>query len=357
MPVCPSCARSVPEDASFCGFCGANMVATPAGTAAPPDLSQDVARAWACGGCGADNEPGDKYCSSCGSLRPGPPTDIAVQPPQSAADTAVMPVPPRTPQGPVCPSCGLDLEPDSAFCPSCGAASAEASTLAISPDARAPLDDAPDAPLPTKSRRPVPRSRVVVLAAAVIVIAVVIAGAAYFFLHAKPKGSPAKQPAVAATSTPATQDSLTPSASPTLNTEMVTYLQSLAGLIRQAGHGRHAIDTATAGFTDHTISAAAAAAMIQSGIDNRNSVMETLSGLSSPAGSKASSCRNAFVKAMRYSILSDEHYRAWVMGTGEKKAALPYDTQANQWKASFISQYDLLAKTYGLRHDWAPADI
>lgn len=357
MAVCPSCARSVPEDASFCGYCGANMVATPAGTAAPPESSQSVAGVWVCSGCGAENEPDDQYCSLCGSSRPEPSTDVAGQPPQSAAETAVMPVPPRTIQGPACPSCGLELEPDSAFCPSCGAANSEAATLATSPGDRAPLDNAPGAQLPAEPRARARRSRLIVLAASLVVAVVVIVGATYVFLHAKPKGSPATQPAVAATSTPATQDSPTPSASPTLNTEMVNYLQSLAGLIRQAGKGRDAIRTATSGFGVHTISASAAAAMIQSVIDNRNSVMEALSGLSSPAGPKASSCRSAFVKAMRYSILADEHYRAWVIGTGEAKAALPYDVQANQWKATFVSKYDLLAKKYGLRHDWAPTDI
>jgi hypothetical protein len=196
-----------------------------------------------------------------------------------------------------------------------------------------------------------------VLVTSLIVVAIISAGAAYFFLRDKPRGSPAKPPVVATASTPAAESSPTPSLSPTLDPVMVTYLQSLEGLIRQAGQGRHAVLTATAGYRARTMSAAAAAAMIQSVIDNRNSVLAALASLSVPADPQASSCQAAFTKAMHYSILADERYQAWALGSGSIKAAAPYNAQAGQWKATFVSEYDFLAQSYGLRYDWVVGDI
>src|SRR5207248_7070163 len=59
---CPSCTHENPEDATFCGECGAALAAT-----------------LTCNRCGRSNPPAQKFCHGCGALL----TARSVTPPAS----------------------------------------------------------------------------------------------------------------------------------------------------------------------------------------------------------------------------------------------------------------------------------
>ena len=95
----------------------AQPVAAPAeGSAAPDRLT--------CASCGAELEPGDRFCHACGA-----PVELTATAPAGTAATApagTAAAVPATPAAPPvlteCPACGAHVTPGTSFCEFCGAA-------------------------------------------------------------------------------------------------------------------------------------------------------------------------------------------------------------------------------------------
>ncbi|PDW03805.1 double zinc ribbon domain-containing protein [Candidatus Viridilinea mediisalina] len=89
----------------------------------------------ACPTCGAQNDPGNRFCDQCGTRLQ------AQNPPPSPVAPADMP----TAAAPLCPACGATVLPGEAFCDNCGADLSSA--LAPMPVASPPAVPTPTAPI------------------------------------------------------------------------------------------------------------------------------------------------------------------------------------------------------------------
>lgn len=122
MVICPKCGSEQLDDYRFCDQCGAALAGAPTEAAQPSVIAQPepTVVALTCPNCGAQVTPGEAFCDKCSTpLGPAAP----VSPPQA---TTPGPPPPMAAPAPepgamlVCPSCGVQLEPDSKFCDMCG---------------------------------------------------------------------------------------------------------------------------------------------------------------------------------------------------------------------------------------------
>lgn len=369
MACCPSCGKEAGVGL-ICGYCGARVAEEPVSAPVVEVPSEDPA-GWICAKCGAGNDLDGRFCFTCGATA-------------SAAVTAA--VAPLRAQGWTCTSCGAVDEDDSLFCCACGTqrpgvsqtTAAESAVAFAGPARDAPTQHVPVAPPGPQSgfvppppgggaaeRPPAGSSRLPWVVAMVVVIAVVAAGAAYMVGRGAGGGDSPAQTASAQTVTTSSDgggDSSTGSGASTADSgtanadDMTAYLGDIETLIVQAGHGRDGIAKATSAYGAHRMSADKAAALIQAVIDNRNSVLKSLRSLSMP-GNAAAGCRTAFVKAMIFSVKADQHYLDWVMGSGSVAAADPANQLAGYWKQKFVSQYNRLARKYGMRHSWVDLDI
>jgi len=156
MPVCPNCSSQQPDGAAFCDDCGAKLGAVAPAAAPPvavPAQPSPTVIATTCPVCGAPVTPGEAFCDSCGAAlgpaAPTPPPQAAVPfPPAPAAVPAPPPVAPPA-AAPVCPTCGAQLEPGSKFCDMCGTTiSAAAPPAPLPTPAPAPPPPPMPAPIP-----------------------------------------------------------------------------------------------------------------------------------------------------------------------------------------------------------------
>ena len=115
--VCPNCSADLPDDAVFCDQCGASLNSAPQATPAAPAAAtgEDV-----CPSCGAATIPGEAFCDNCGASLAEPAVAVAVPEPTPAEP---LPEPIAESAGTdltICPSCGAENLPNSAFCSNCG---------------------------------------------------------------------------------------------------------------------------------------------------------------------------------------------------------------------------------------------
>ncbi|NTU84445.1 MAG: zinc-ribbon domain-containing protein, partial [Chloroflexales bacterium] len=99
-----------------------------------------------CPTCGAQNDPGNRFCDQCGTRLGGDsPSAAPATPATPAAASSDQP----TVAAPVCPSCGATVLPGEAFCDSCGAdlltlmQGQGAPAAAVAPPASAAPSEAP----------------------------------------------------------------------------------------------------------------------------------------------------------------------------------------------------------------------
>jgi len=134
MPV--TCAKGHANDATnrFCDQCGLPLQAAPA--VAPQEVmfvSMPAAGASSvvCPVCGQENVPGTAFCDNCGAVLPPPQPAVGVAdaggaPAAAAAQPDAVSV--------VCPNCGTTNDAANRFCENCGASLAPAEAAASAPD-------------------------------------------------------------------------------------------------------------------------------------------------------------------------------------------------------------------------------
>ncbi len=236
MPVCPSCGRDVPENAGFCGYCGASSAGPAPEAGVPTTGPRPTITYWTCSRCSVESSSDAQFCNSCGSAKADPAAAAVVMP------TAALP-PARAPAGPrpaaghrTCARCGALNDPDSHFCKHCGAAGFAAPAAAAMPGAGGAADvSAADHGAPPPGGYPPragaasssrgPRGHRLVLVAALIAVAAAAAAAAFVLLNDSGGGStqtiahvtqtPTPQTTVYVTQTPTPQP--TPSSASTTN--------------------------------------------------------------------------------------------------------------------------------------------
>lgn len=115
---CPACGAAVQPDEAFCADCGASLAQAPL----PPEpvIEEEVVPA-------------------VGALAPEP----ELEPVAAPVIEAAAPPPPQAPAPVVCPACGAEIEPGDAFCSSCGAVLKEPAPAVETPP---PVKAAPAAP-------------------------------------------------------------------------------------------------------------------------------------------------------------------------------------------------------------------
>lgn len=127
MVTCSQCGTEQPDGMPFCDNCGAALNSPAAqGAGQGSQLGAPTAVASnACPTCGVSVPPGEEFCPNCGVQLSGGAADSGAG---SQSFQSSQPQPsafgggsPAAGSGQLtCPSCGAQLEPDSAFCDMCG---------------------------------------------------------------------------------------------------------------------------------------------------------------------------------------------------------------------------------------------
>lgn len=119
MQKCPDCNSLVDDQAIFCDQCGFQLKPKPVKTAAPPaepDVPQEnfapprpiQPPSRSCPVCGYFNQPGEAYCTNCGSQLSPAQAIVAEAQPLVATNSRA------------CPSCGAENPPGETYCQVCG---------------------------------------------------------------------------------------------------------------------------------------------------------------------------------------------------------------------------------------------
>ncbi|NTW03313.1 MAG: zinc-ribbon domain-containing protein [Oscillochloris sp.] len=129
MTTCPTCGAQNDPGNRFCDQCGTRLEATPAASnpgLVPPD--QPTVAAPVCPNCGSAVLPGEAFCDNCGADLTAIPTSVVAPPPIGADAPTMLASAPTIPASAAaaggelrCPACGQINLPGEAFCDNCGA--------------------------------------------------------------------------------------------------------------------------------------------------------------------------------------------------------------------------------------------
>ena len=158
--------------------------------------------------------------------------------------------------------------------------------------------------------------------------------------------------------------------------EMKRYLQQLARIMRESGHGREILNDGYDELIKMDEPPDDPITMFEEACDSRELVLDELDVMEVPDNAKARRLRTLFVKGVEYSLLADEAYLAWgrtisayyysppagyqgleIEKLDELREARRLNEPAGKWKRRYVRLYNELAKKHGLRHDWVVTDI
>ena len=122
---CPGCGRIVNGAVQFCTFCGSKMPEINLSAMGEYELpnNKTVIRNQSgelCAKCGSPLKVGAAFCVNCGTPVAPPTPPAHTTEPEAAADITPIPEFADTPPIVICQSCGAQIEPGDAFCTNCG---------------------------------------------------------------------------------------------------------------------------------------------------------------------------------------------------------------------------------------------
>jgi len=152
--------------------------------------------------------------------------------------------------------------------------------------------------------------------------------------------------------------------SPTTNEALRTFAVQVGNLLEQSANGRREIMAALSGAMSCSSTPAAAVARLASVADNRQSLLEQVLALNPPTPT-AQRIASLFQQALAHSRESNRHYQDWLRTattrggsctlppTDDYDAARREDALATRAKRQFLSVYNPVARSFGLRiwHD------
>lgn len=319
-----------------------------------------------CGRCGTPLAPGTAVCPTCGTAQPTQPV-LQAQPTQPGA----------VPVGSYCNHCGTAVPAGAAFCPTCGT----------------PAGGSPSTP-PGGGQRGVLVAAFVAAGVLVVVLIVLIA----VLLVRRNDNQVATDGATtvssatslgSSSSTSTTAPASTTTAAPTTTTTAPTTTTADPGvaalrgamvdldrILVQSTQGRGQVGNAVAGVKSCSINPQEASREINNVISNRQSVLAQINAVDTRGSAQAGALVGQLRNAIQYSIDADIHYRDWMVflytdyyyttpigcPSGAAPTNAAYDAgnassgQATNAKRSFVSAYNPVAQSYGLR-TWSDTEI
>jgi serine/threonine protein kinase len=148
---------------------------------------------------------------------------------------------------------------------------------------------------------------------------------------------------------------------------MRTFAMQVGNLLETSANGRGEIAAALARATSCAITPAAAVASLASVAENRQGLLQQVLSLN-PPNPEAQRIDLLFQDALEHSRESNRHYRAWLGGgtetdgsctyprDGDYAAARREDGLATKAKRRFLTEYNPVARTFGLR-TWRETEI
>jgi Protein kinase domain len=148
---------------------------------------------------------------------------------------------------------------------------------------------------------------------------------------------------------------------------MRTFAVQVGNLLEQSANGRREIASSLAAATSCAITPAAAVARLASVAENRQSLLQQVLAVNPPSP-EAQRIDSLFQQALEHSRESNRHYRDWLRGgtetggsctyprNGDYVAARREDGLATKAKRQFLTEYNPVARSFGLR-TWRESEI
>jgi serine/threonine protein kinase len=148
--------------------------------------------------------------------------------------------------------------------------------------------------------------------------------------------------------------------------ELLPFVNRIENVLEQSAGGRGQISKALQAGLDCEISPEEAAQKIDSVADNRQSVLEQLTGITAPTA-ETDELLTTLQAALQHSIEADRHYRDGFLGfPADAKCPLPpsedfdlatrSDRKASEAKERFVAGFDPIAESTGSR-TWSSAEF
>jgi serine/threonine protein kinase len=145
--------------------------------------------------------------------------------------------------------------------------------------------------------------------------------------------------------------------------DLAPFVDRIENVLTQSASGRQEISTALVAGRQCRISNAKAAQRIESGADNRQSILQQLASLNAPTP-ETERMLSLLQQGLQHSIEADRHYRDWFAEAGSCPApkdtnfelAAKFDQRATDAKVLFVASFDPLARRLG-RRAWTAGEF
>jgi hypothetical protein len=145
-------------------------------------------------------------------------------------------------------------------------------------------------------------------------------------------------------------------------------LVEMETLLNDSGTGRRSLNDAVLGpFTACDLSGASAAAQMSGVISNRQRILDQASRLAQNADATVSNLGTLLRQAIQYSLDSNHEYQSWMSenpgtvcprtGTASRTRGDASSSRATAAKEAFVSAYNPVAASNGLKSNWTAQDI